>query len=272
MSVTVSEYKPVKYLQPFVELFWKADFNVTKEPMLKQQVVPNGFLELIIHLSDHHCDLPVVEKWSQSPNYTIIGLYTQPYEVRFSNLVNTFGIRFKPEGIYNLFGVPASLFSESYEDMELVLGPSFREYSSRLMEAAGPDQMLKLTEQYLLKQLEKNNSELTYVNHAAEIIRNADDFNKIEEIPGKVYVSLRQLEREFKKKIGTTPKRYMRIARLNEVHKKLESDRELELTQVAFDCGYADQAHFIRDFKSIMGVKPTIFLKNRDQFIINHPS
>lgn len=64
----------------------------------------------------------------------------------------------------------------------------------------------------------------------------------------------------------------MRIARLNEVHKKLESREELELTQAAFDCGYADQAHFIRDFKSIMGVKPTIFIKNRDQFIVNHPS
>lgn len=132
--------------------------------------------------------------------------------------------------------------------------------------------MLRLTEQYLLKQLEKNNSDLTYVNYAAEIIRNSNDYNKIEEIPGKVYVSLRQLEREFKKKIGTTPKRYMRIARLNEVHKKLESRQELELTKVAFDCGYADQAHFIRDFKSMMGVKPTLFMKNRDQFIVNHPT
>lgn len=272
MSVKLTEYKPVEFLQPFVEVFWKADFNITKEPLLKQRVVPNGFAELIIHLSDHHCDLPIGGNWSQSPDYTIIGLYTQPYEVRFSDLVNTFGIRFKPEGIYNLFGVPASLFSESYDDMESVLGKSFREYSSKMMDAFTTDQMLRFTEQYLLKQLEKNNSELTYVNYAAEMIRNSDEFKKIEEIPDKVYVSLRQLEREFKKKIGTTPKRYMRIARLNEVHKKLESKQELELTQVAFDCGYADQAHFIRDFKSFMGLKPTLFIKNRDRFIVNHSS
>ncbi|MFH5883582.1 helix-turn-helix domain-containing protein [Halalkalibaculum sp. DA3122] len=272
MSIHITEYRPIEYLQPYVELFWKGDFNVTRMAEFRQQVVPNGFLELIIHLSEQHCDLPYDGNWSKSPDYTIIGLYTKPYEVRFCELVNTFGIRFKPEGIYNLFGVPASLFSESYDDMEQVLGPSFREYCSKMMEASNCDEMLKLTEKYLLNQLERNTSELTYVNYAAEMIRKSEDFNKIEEIPGKVYVSLRQLEREFKNKIGTTPKRYMRIARLNEVHKKLESNQELELTQVAFDCGYADQAHFIRDFKSIMGVNPTLFIKKRDQFIVNHPT
>lgn len=272
MSIQVTEYKPVQYLQPYVEQFWKGSFNTTGEPELKQRVVPNGFLELIIHLSDHHCDLPAKGRWSQSPNYTIIGLYTRPYEVRFSDLVDTFGIRFKPEGIYNLFGIPASLFSESYDDMELVLGNSFREYCAKMKESVNIQERLRLTEQYLLKQLEKNNAELNYVNYAAEIIRKSDKFSKIEELPGKVYVSLRQLEREFKKKIGTTPKRYMRIARLNEVHRKLDENKELELTKIAFDCGYSDQAHFIRDFKNIMGVNPTIFIKNRNQFIVNHPT
>lgn len=155
--------------------------------------------------------------------------------------------------------------------MEMVLGKSFRQFCSKLRESSGIGQQLRLAEQFLLNQLEKNNPELTYVNRAAELIR-SEDLNRIEEIPQKVYVSLRQLEREFKKKIGTTPKRYMRIARLNEVHRKLEQNSELELTQVAFDCGYADQAHFIRDFKGIMGINPTLFVKERDQFIVNHPS
>ncbi len=74
MSIKVKEYQPSEYLQPFVELFWEGDFNVTKEAVLKQRVVPNGFVELIIHLSDFHCDLPTGKHWSQSPDYTIIGL------------------------------------------------------------------------------------------------------------------------------------------------------------------------------------------------------
>lgn len=272
MAIQITAYKPSEFLQPFVEVFWEGDFNLEQEPELMQRVVPNGFVELIIHRSDDHCYLPDRNLWSPSPDYTIIGLYTRPYEVRFRNLVNIFGIRFKPEGIYNLFGIPASVFTESYEDMELVLGKRFRNYCSELRDVARTDRRLKLTERYLLGQLENNHPELTYVNRAAEMIRRSEGFEKIGELPEKVYVSLRQLEREFKQKIGTTPKRYMRIARLNEVHRKLEEQQELALTDVAFDCGYADQAHFIRDFKGIMGVKPTLFVKNRELFIVNHPS
>lgn len=88
-------------------------------------------------------------------------------------------------------------------------------------------------------------------------------------LPGMVYISLRQLEREFKQKVGITPKQYHRIARLNDVYRRLEDNQQVEFTKIAFDCGYSDQAHFIRDFKSIMGVKPTIFIKEKQQYIVN---
>lgn len=272
MSVQIREHKPAEQLAPYVELFWEGDFNTTYEYKLRQQVVPNGYVELVIHLSERHCDLFKGNRWLRSPDYTVIGLYTRPYEVHFRDRVRVFGIRFKPEGIYNLFGIPASEFSESYEDMSLVLGAAFREYCSRLRESEKISQKLLLTQHYLVSQLKKNHSELTYVNRAAELIRKSDRFDKIDRLPEQVYISLRQLEREFKKKIGITPKRYMRISRLNEVHRKLEEKKEIEFTKIAFDCGYSDQAHFIRDFKSFMGVKPTIFIKEKNRFIVNPES
>lgn len=272
MSVQIKEFSPGKDLQLYVEFFWEGQFNLSGATTLYQKVVPNGFVELVIHPSDSHCHLPIGDEWASSPDYTIIGLYTRPYEVQFPHYVNVFGIRFKPEGIYNLFGIPASVFSEKYEDMELVLGREFKEYCERLRETSHITKRLKLTASFLLKKLEQNSAEITYLNRAAEMIRRSEGFNKIDELPDKVYISQRQLEREFNKKIGITPKRYMRIARLNEVHRKLEDEQELELTKIAFDCGYADQAHFIRDFKSFMGVNPTLFTKNRHQFIVNSQS
>ncbi|MDZ7719347.1 MAG: helix-turn-helix domain-containing protein [Balneolaceae bacterium] len=269
MSISILEYHPGEPLQPFVELFWEGRFNISQHGILKQRVVPNGFVELIIHFSDLHCDLKRKRAWSQSPDYTIIGLHSKPYEVQFSDLVHAFGIRFKPEGIYNLFGIPASLFREGYDDMKLILGPTFHYFCEELRDACNGRKRLDLAKQYLITQLQKNNPELTYVNRAAELIRNTNEFDKIEELPNIVYVSLRQLEREFKEKIGTTPKRYMRINRLNEVYKMLENQKKLNYSKVAYECGYSDQSHFIRDFKSIMGVKPTIFVKNRHQFLVS---
>lgn len=271
MPIKQKEIKPSDVLQPYIEVFWEGDFNRFSQQKLDFRVAPNGFVELIIHLSDMHCHLPEKHRWTSSPDFTIIGLFTHPYEVRFREYVRVFGIRFKPEGLYNLFGVPASEFSESYEDMELVLGRNFREYSRRIREAPGTGERKRLTEEYLLKKLYNSTRELTYLNHAAEMIRLSHDFDKIEELPAKVFISQRQLEREFKRKIGVTPKMYMRIARLNEVYQKLEQNKPLEFTKVAFDCGYSDQAHFIRDFKSFMGVKPTLFVREKDRFIVNPP-
>jgi AraC-like DNA-binding protein len=269
MSVKLTEYNPEPPLSSFVEFYWKGDFNTSSEPVLSQLVVPNGYVELVIHLSDLHCDLLSARGWGQSPDYTIIGLYTRPYEVQFRSLVNVFGIRFKPEGIFNLFGVPASLFSERFEDMEAVLGCYFREYCSKLRETNDTGKQIILTRSYLLNQLQKNYPEQTYLNYAADMIRDLNSIERVDELPGKVYISRRQLEREFMYKIGVTPKQYMRIARLNAINRYLQANSNLSLGALSYEAGFSDQAHLTREFKSLVGVPPAKFRDEIEQYIIN---
>ena len=61
----------------------------------------------------------------------------------------------------------------------------------------------------------------------------------------------------------------MRLARLNEVNRILTNGRRLLLTDVSYICGYSDQAHFIRDFKHFTGESPTIFIREKDRYIVN---
>ena len=268
MSKPITEYKPCESLRPFVELYWEGSFNVNGDGHLSMQMIPNGCLELILHLTDLHCNLHNEDGWTQTPDYLILGLFTQPYEVQFSTPVKVFAIRFKPEGIYNIFGVPASTFKESYEDMSLVLGSKFRDFSHRLREESSIVGMVRHAESYLLKNLKHHKIEINYVNRAAELIRHTMGI-KIEDISNQVAISQRQLEREFKAKIGISPKRYLRITRINEVLRLLANNQTLNLASVAYHCGYSDQAHFINDFKKFTGKKPTMFIKERGQFIAN---
>ncbi len=269
MSVKLTEYNPDPPLSSFVEFYWKGDFNTASEPLLSQLVVPNGYVELVIHLSEFHCDLFSARGWGQSPDYTVIGLYTRPYEVQFRSLVHVFGIRFKPEGIFNLFGIPASSFSERFEDMEAVLGSYFCEYCSKLRETNDTGQQIALTRSYLLKQLQKNHPEQTYLNYAADIIREMNNIVRIEELPGKVYISRRQLEREFMQKIGVTPKQYLRIARLNAINRYLQANTNQSLGALSYETGFSDQAHLTREFKSLVGVPPAKFRDAIEQYIVN---
>jgi len=266
MNFFITEYKPSKNLQPYVELYWEGSFNIDATGSVSIQILPNGCLDVIFHLNDLHCDYKNDSSWSQTPDYMVIGLFTKPYQVQFKNLVNVFAIRFKPEGIYNVFGIPASELTGRFEDMTQILGKEYQDFSHRLKEEKSINGMLERTENYLLKNLLDRKIDLGYVNFAAELIRKSKEAS-IENLTTKLFVSQRQLEREFKDKIGITPKHYQRLTRINEVLRLLNDRQELDLTSVAYYCGYFDQAHFINDFKSFTGLSPSIYAKGNGLFI-----
>jgi AraC-like DNA-binding protein len=269
MSVIFHEFQPCETLRPYVEFFWSGLFNTDDVDFFAQRVIPNGYIELIIHLCDTHCELLQGDNYSPSPDFTLIGLFTKPYDVHFRRQVNVFGIRFKPEAVYFIFGTPASQIQALFADIECITGRNFREYTSRLRETKLMSEKINLSETYLLNNISKSELNLYYLNRAAEIIRRCNGFISIDELAREVYISARQLEREFKQKLGVSPKRYMRIARLNEVNRMIQKGDRLSLTNLSYACGYADQAHLIRDFKQFTGESPKAFINKMDDFIVN---
>jgi AraC-like DNA-binding protein len=269
MSVNVREYKPSQDLAPYIEFFWGGQFNTFSTDLFSQRVVPNGYVELIIHLSDLHCELLDSKSFSSTPEFLIIGLYSLPYQVNFKGVVDTFGIRFKPEGLHQIFGVPASELLHNYTDFENLSLKAIRDHFKGVRKQENISHMIKMTENFFRKNLDGNKINLNYLNMAAELIRKSDGLISVEEISNKVYISKRQLEREFKQKIGLSPKTYMRLARLNKVNRIIQEGKRIDLTEISYVCGYSDQAHFIRDFKNFTGTAPKIFINHKHQYIIN---
>jgi len=269
MNTVIKEYTPSPHLGAYVELFWFGQFNLDQTALLAQRVIPNGYIELIIHLTDAHCELLQGRAYEPSPDYTLIGLFTEPYDVHFRETVRVFGIRFKPEGIYQVFGMPASEIHAAFADMESFTGRDFRDYSCSIRDAGPVGEMIRISEKYLMGHIHRRKASLYYLNRAAEVIRREKGLISMEDLAGKAFISARQLEREFRQKVGISPKNYMRIARLNQVNRILANGRRLPLTDVSYMCGYSDQAHFIRDFKHFTGQSPKKFIRARDRYIVN---
>lgn len=269
MNLEINEYKPSASLSAFVELFWKGNFNLNSTRLFTQRVIPNGYVELVIHTNDSHCELLQGSDFSYSPDYLLIGIHTKPYDVNFRSNVKVFGIRFKPEGVYSIFGIPAADIHHNFIDAESVFCKLFKEFCSSLRESESVSQMIFQTEDFLNKRISSRNLNVNYLIKAADIIRKSNCKLSVEQLAEKVNISTRQLEREFKYKLGMSPKSYMRIARLNAVNRRILNGERVDLTALSFSSGYADQAHFIRDFKNFTGESPKIFLGKKDQYLVN---
>ena len=76
-------------------------------------------------------------------------------------------------------------------------------------------------------------------------------------LAGELGLSKRGLQRLFAEYVGIGPKWVIRRYRLHEVTARMAAGGAIDWAVLAADLGYADQGHFIRDFKSMFGGPPT---------------
>lgn len=93
------------------------------------------------------------------------------------------------------------------------------------------------------------------------------DIKDLCEISG---MSSRHFRRKFQEYIGMPPKYYCKIIQINSVFQIIKSRQTEVLTQIALDCGYYDQSHFINDFKKHIGLSPRNFLNSEHAFISSY--
>lgn len=269
MNIVFSEYKPPADLLPFVQSFWFGDFNISNSGGYTRSVVPNGCIELIIHLTTAHCALEKEkDKWNRSPDFTIVGMHTRPYGVHFESRVHVFGIRFFPDGIRNIFGVPPALFLSTFENGVDVLGKNLTEFCVAIRDSGSVSGRLQLTEKFIRTQLELHYRSYDYTHQMMKLIRSVKGQMRYRDMTEKIAISERQLQREFKNQYGITVEQYTRLARMNAVYRYMQSGSD-SLKQVYNYLEFFDQSHFIREFRNYVGLPPGKFLKNRENFIVN---
>lgn len=269
MHVAINEFTPSATLRPYVQSYWLGDFNMHVHNGLSQAIVPNGHIELIIHLTDNHCNLYKDKVWAQSPDFTIIGMFAEPYTVMFDSHVHAFGIRLTPEGFYHIFGTPSAEVYSTFGDLEVITGNSFNFFCEEVRLARSVQERIDITERYFSMRLSDSYLQDDYVALTANLIRSSKGNVNIAGLHEQVPISARQLQRKFKEMTGMTPKAYIRIARMNAVHAYLNTQTQVALTDLAYENGFADQSHFVREFRQLTGVNPRNYLREKEKYIVN---
>ncbi|WP_447982369.1 GlxA family transcriptional regulator [Achromobacter kerstersii] len=103
------------------------------------------------------------------------------------------------------------------------------------------------------------------VRQAAHFIeQRIDNPPPLDAIARYVGVGRRQLERAFRLATGMSPMAFQRQLRL-EYGSWLLLNNPSSITQIALDCGFADGAHFSRDFRAHFGLSPRQYQQARGE-------
>lgn len=260
MLITYKEYKPTFLLQPYVENYWYQLFDGATDEFSPLQVcLPLGMTQIIFHINGQQCDVFMNGGWQRLPDAFFVGIYKETVTWRTRGRSVCFGINLKPENLVQLFKVPASALFNDYTDVANFMNARIRSFADQLMDIEDPVRLMHIAEQYLEGRVRQLRFEESCLHHATRLIRDTKGNITVEELCKTLYVTERQLQRNFKDELGTSPKTYTRIIRFRSAYQHLKQTgmQDASWASLSFDYGFADQSHMIRDFKEFSGVNPS---------------
>jgi transcriptional regulator GlxA family with amidase domain len=118
---------------------------------------------------------------------------------------------------------------------------------------------------FLLPKVLMRAYDLKLVQTAARLLYHTKGQCRIEELADYCHASVRQLERRFQRVVGVSPKFFARTLRFEQAQRHLMFDPETDLTGLAYQCGYFDQAHFIKEFRAFTGKTPSEYAQQMQE-------
>jgi AraC-like DNA-binding protein len=191
----------------------------------------------------------------------ISGLRKSVRVFRYERQTANFLIVFKEGGIKAFTRVPAHEFFELNISSDNLFPPSqLDELVEQLADTATDEGRVKAVEVFLLQKLNARNKPDPIVSGAVTSIRRQSGIIRIKDLAASLYISQDAFEKKFRASVGATPKQYASIIRMKGLIEKYPS--YTSLTDAAYEAGYFDQSHFIKDFRLFTGQAPRDFFSD----------
>jgi AraC-like DNA-binding protein len=262
---------PKPPLNQFVELFWFYD-GFPARPHKKERLMPDGSVELVINLNEDETriyDRENFEKCERLPGSVLCGPHSSFFVIDTAEQDSVIGIHFKPGGVFPFFKLPADELQNQHISLGDLWGAEGGFLRERLLEAPTPEIKFRVMEECLLARTAKPMERHRAVNHALALFRNIHTAPAMAEVSDQIGISSRRFIQLFSNEVGLTPKLFCRVRRFQQVLQTLRNGTDFDWAEIAADCGYYDQAHFIHDFKAFSGINPTTYSLHKTEHL-NH--
>ena len=244
---------PAADLSPFVSGYWAAEWDLRGQEPYRQKIVPYPN----VHLSFRDGGAVV-----RGPER---GHVVRTLEGRSA----VFGVTFRPGCFRPFLGASVSTITGRSLPAAAVFGPDLPGAIPQVAAAVGPDRpavipgvadapaVALVVEEFLRARRPEPDPLAEQAALIVARIQAEPHLTRVDALAGAAGLGVRRLQRLFAEYVGLGPKWVIRRYRLHEVGERLASGADIDWAGLATELGYADQAHFVRDFTAMVGESPT---------------
>jgi hypothetical protein len=252
-------YEPHTDLKSLVSCYWTLEVPRQTEPQ-QQRIVPDGCLEMAFILGDDIKRYTSGNEFIFQPRAMVLGQTMEPFYIEPTGFVKTFAIRFYPYGFANFVSEPIKNLVNKETPIKQLFGRETADgLEQKIVKAKNTEQRISIIEKFLLDRLNDEKTINRIVKNTIDSLMSTNGSASINSILKDDLSKRRQLERNFKKQIGVSPKQLGKVIRLQTALKMLLDQKAENLTDIAYKSEYFDQAHFIKDFREFTGINPKEF-------------
>jgi AraC-like DNA-binding protein len=242
----LSRYEPSAELRFFVEHYWIVAWDLRGQEPYLQETLPYPCVHLIF----------------EKDKSAILGVMTGKFSTILQDQGRVFGIKFRPGAFYPFLQSPVSELTDSSLPIEEVFGLEGKRLEAAILALENKGALVELAEDFLRQRLPEPDETVETINRIVNYIIAHREVIKVEDVVSRFHLSKRTLQRIFSQYVGVSPKWVIKRYRLHEAAEQLAGAGSVDWSQLAVELGYFDQAHFIKDFKTIVGATPGEYVRS----------
>ncbi|MBT1687364.1 helix-turn-helix domain-containing protein [Dawidia soli] len=171
----------------------------------------------------------------------------------------TFNIVFQPTALFRLTGISSFELTDKYLDAEQIFSATIRLVLEQLQSAVSYDQMILIADRFMNAVARHARKDAHRLDAVSRLMINSGGKASLDWLAAESCLSSKQFTRKFYERTGVNPKTYLRIVRFTKAFNIKNAYPDRDWLQIAFDCGYFDYQHLIKDYKEFTKHTPNDF-------------
>lgn len=256
INLKLEFYNIIPELQPFIKVISSIENLIDSTSPCTFRVLPDTCVEIFFAYNSQTIAKIKTKTQFDSAKSFVTSRMSTYMDVQLPQNSGSIAVCFHPGAAFHFFDLPMKELTDNNILLFDLWGNKINELEDNISLCNNHKERVLAVQKFLLNFIQRepiNKSAYEYCLWQINLFKGQMPLKILSK---KTNISQRQLSRQFNAFLGLSPKEYSRVKRFLCSIDNIKKYPFYSLTQIAYESGYFDQAHFIHDCKEFTGMTP----------------